>query len=75
MIHWPRQNYECDHVSNVRGKNCSCGQLWQMDVEGNKKLHNLDGACTWVQSTGDVICSNYAKPLFYGLTLFDMGFF
>ena len=36
-------------------------------MEGNKKLHNLDGACTWVQSTGDVICSNYAKPPFYGL--------
>ena len=66
-IHWPRQNYECDHVSYVRGKNCSCGQLWQMDVEENKKLHNVDGACAWVESTGDVICSNHAKPPFYGL--------
>ena len=35
-IHWPRQNYEKDHVSNVRGLQCGCGQKWSHDDKGNK---------------------------------------
>ena len=36
-IHFVRQNYEIDHIANVRGKTCSCGKPWQMDVNGNRK--------------------------------------
>ena len=24
-LHWPRQNYDKDHIANVRGKVCGCG--------------------------------------------------
>ena len=30
-VHWPRQNYEKDHVSNVRGLQCGCGEKWSRD--------------------------------------------
>ena len=35
-IHWPTQNYELDHVANVRGKKCGCGRKWWVDSKGNK---------------------------------------
>ena len=25
-VHWPHQNYETDHVANVSGQVCSCGE-------------------------------------------------
>ena len=63
--HWERQNYKCDHVANVREKTCGCGKPWQMDVHSKKWLHNVDGECAWMRSMGDIICSNYDKPLSY----------
>ena len=35
-IHWPRQNYEKDCVSNMRGLFCGCGRKWQVDTDGKK---------------------------------------
>ena len=29
MVHWPRQNYNKDHESNVHGVRCSCGKNGQ----------------------------------------------
>ena len=55
-LHWPHQNYDKDHVANVRGKICGCGMEWRKD----KKLHNLS-TCAWMKRTGDVINGNYDK--------------
>ena len=38
--HWPRQNYEKDHISNVRRLQCGCGEKWSHDDKGNKQPHN-----------------------------------
>ena len=35
-IHWPRQNYEKDHISNMRGLWRGCGEKWSCDDKGNK---------------------------------------
>ena len=37
-IHWPRQNYEKDGVSNVRGLFCGCGRKWQVDTDKKKAV-------------------------------------
>ena len=29
MVHWPRQNYDKDHESNVCGVRCGCGKNGQ----------------------------------------------
>ena len=65
-VHWPRQNYEKDHISNVRGLRCGCGEKWSHDEKGNKRLHNLT-KCAWITATGDIICGNYEKPANYAL--------
>ena len=53
-IHWPCQNYEIDHVANVSGCVCSCGEEWSSDM----KLHNII-KCAWMKNMGDVINGNY----------------
>ena len=60
-VHWPRQNYEKDCVSNVRGFQCGCGKSWEVNPDRSRKLHDLT-KCTWNRATGDVICSDYEKP-------------
>ena len=66
MTHWPRQNYEKDCVSNVRGLLCGCGREWQINNDGKKLLRSLS-KCAWKKITGDVICSNYEKSSNHGL--------
>ena len=53
-VHWPHQNYEIDHVANVSGRVCGCGEEWNSDM----KLHNII-TCAWMKNTGDVINGNY----------------
>ena len=53
-IHWPRQNYERDCVSNVHGFKCGCGRNWRR----NFRLHDIFD-CSWNKCTSDVIYSNY----------------
>ena len=55
-VHWPRQNYNKDHVANVCGKLCGCGMEWRKDM----KLHQLS-TCAWMNRTGDVINADYDK--------------
>ena len=55
-VHWPRQNYNKDHVANVHGTLCSCGMEWTKDM----KLHQLS-TCAWMNRTGDVINADYDK--------------
>ena len=59
-IHWPRQNYETDHVANLCSFNCGCGREWDVNEKGEKELHNVAN-CGWHDYTGDVICSDYNK--------------
>ena len=65
-VHWPRQNYEKDHVANVRGILCGRGRKWHINDKGDKELHDLS-ECGWNEYTGDVICSNYDKSPMHGL--------
>ena len=39
-VHWPRQNYEKDCVSNVRGFQCGCGKSWKVNPDRSRKLHD-----------------------------------
>ena len=55
-IHWPRQNYEKDHVTNVRGAKCGCGDDWKSD----HTLHSIR-ECSWLSCMGNVICSEYFR--------------
>ena len=55
-VHWPRQNYNKDHVANVCGKLCGCGREWRKDM----KLHQLS-TCAWMNRMGDVINAGYDK--------------
>ena len=41
MVHWPRKNYEEDHVANVCGFSCGCGRKWDINNKGKKEFHNL----------------------------------
>ena len=63
--HWPRQNYERDHVSNVRGNECGCGKPWLP----SGRLHNYEGQCGWLNVTGDIICSDYNLNVYEGINL------
>ena len=63
-IHWPHQNYEIDHVANVSGHVCSCGEEWNSDM----KLHNII-KCAWMKNTGDVINGNYDMHTNTGLNV------
>ena len=65
-VYWPSQNYEKDHVANVRGFLCGCGRKWDVNNKGKKEFHNLSD-CARHEYTGDVICSNYDKSPMYGL--------
>ena len=61
--HWPHQNYEKDHVANVHGKECDCGEAWLP----SGRLHNYEGQCRWLNVTGDVICSDYNSDIYEGI--------
>ena len=61
--HWPRQNYECDHVSNVNGVECGCGRPWQ----ASGQLHNFESSCGWMKATGDVICGDFDANVHEGI--------
>ena len=39
-IHWPHQNYEIDHVANVGGRVCGCGEEWNKN-KTNDLILNL----------------------------------
>ena len=60
-VHWRRQNFEKDCVSNVRAFQCGCGKSWKVNPDGSRKLHDLT-KCVSNRATGDVICSDYNKP-------------
>ena len=61
--HWPRQNYEKDHIANLQGKECGCGEAWLP----SGRLHNYEGKCGWLNVTGDVICSDYNSDIYEGI--------
>ena len=61
-MHWPRQNYEKDHVCNICGHKCGCGSEWKEDY----KFHDIH-TCGWLSGTGDIICSEYSKDTSYSL--------
>ena len=61
-MHWPHQNYEKDHVCNVRRHKCGCSSEWKEDF----KFHDIH-MCRWLSGTGDVICSEYSKDTSYSL--------
>ena len=61
--HWPRQNYERDHVSNVNGVECGCGMPWQ----ASGQLHNFESSCSWMKATGDVICGDFDSNMHEGI--------
>ena len=61
--HWPHQNYECDHVSNVNRVECGCGRPWQ----ASGQLHNFESSCGWMKATGDVICSDFDSNVQEGI--------
>ena len=37
-VHWPHQNCEIDHVANVSGCICSCGEEWNSDTTSSRVL-------------------------------------
>ena len=62
--HWPRQNYERDHASNVNGVECGCGRPWQ----ASGQLHNFESSsCGWMKATGDVICGDFDANMHEGI--------
>ena len=63
-VHWPRQNYEIDHIANVSGCVCGCGEEWNSDM----KLHNII-MCAWMKSTGEVINGSYNMHTNTGLNV------
>ena len=63
-VHWPRQNYDKDHESNVRGVRCGCGKRWSKDM----KLHSLR-SCAWMSKSGDVIYGAYDEASNRGLNV------
>ena len=63
IAHWPRQNYEMDHVCGVRGDRCGCGREWNEDGT----LHSFDGPCVWMARTGDVISMTYDRDIHEGI--------
>ena len=65
-IHWLRQNYERDCVSNVKGFTCGCGKNWEVNNDGSRQLHDLT-KCVWNKAAGDVICSDYNKSTNHAL--------
>ena len=63
--HWPRQNYEADHVSGVSGDKCGCGREWSDDG----RVHSLGllSKCLWTRRTGDVISMTYDRDIYEGI--------
>ena len=63
IAHWPRQNYEIDHVSGVSGDKCGCGREWN----DSGTVHYLWGSCVWMPRTGDVISMTYDRDIHEGM--------
>ena len=63
-VHWPHQNYEIDHIANVSGHVCGCGEEWNSDM----KLHNIS-KCAWMKNMGDIINGNYDMHTNTGLNV------
>ena len=63
-VHWPHQNYDKDHESNMHGVRCGCRKEWSKDM----KLHSISG-CAWMSKSGDIIYGAYDEASTRGLNV------